>query len=245
MKRFQVQALWTLAMVALCGCPGCATQPSDDYTPTRPSVVLVYEFPASPNTVFEDPRLIAEGTRDFSSASLQARQAALGQQIRTGIHNKLIDEINGLGLPAQPGDPSRPAPAGALMIRGEFWTTSPDNLQIRNIIQFEKDRSTVATSIYALGAISPDRVVPLLHFLTNAETSGMPAVMANDDESGSSIAARREREKENLEPVTINTYRTQVDQLVDETVSQAIANLSQYFANQGWINPSEVRTPKF
>jgi hypothetical protein len=247
MKEFQVHALWVLAVVALLDCASCATQPSNDdvFLTKRPTVVLVYGFRASPNTVFEDPSLIAEGTRDFSSASPRARQAAIGQQLRTRIHRKLIDGINALGLPAQPGDPSRPAPAGALMVRGEFWSTSPDNLQIRNIVKFGKDKSTVNTSIYAIGITPSEHLVPLLHLLTDAQASAMPAVMENNTESRASSAARRARAEARAEPVTIDTYRLQVDKLVDESVSQAIASLSQYFVNQGWIGGAQVTAKTF
>jgi hypothetical protein len=243
MKRFKVRALWALAAAALFGC-SYASQPSYDFMAKRPTVVLVYDFQASPNTVFEDPGLIAEGTRNFGSASRRARQAAIGQQIRMRIHQKLIDGINSLGLPAQPGDPSRPAAAGALIIRGEFWTASPDNLQIRDIVQFGKERSTVDTSIYALGVISPDKLVPLLHFLTEARAGSMPAVMEDNKPRRAATASSRERGQRGIESVTLDTYRSQVDQLADQSVSQAIANLSQYFANRGWISGSQVTTPR-
>ncbi|HTW87864.1 MAG TPA: DUF4410 domain-containing protein [Candidatus Binataceae bacterium] len=211
----------------------------------RPTIVLVYDFHASPNTVSEDPRLIAEGTNDFASASTAARQAALGEQVREQIQNKLVDGITALGLPAQAGDPSRPAPAGALIIRGDFWTASPDNLQIRNIIRFGKDSSTVETSIYALGAISPDSLVPLLHFLTDAQTDAMPALTDSDDQPSDATSKRAARAQRGDESITIDTYRSQVTQLVDKTVSQALTNLSQYFANQGWIAFSQVNVPQY
>ena len=123
MKQFEAHARWAFTLVAFFGCVSCATQTSYDTTAQRPPLVLVYDFHASPNTAFENSRLIAQGTSDFSSASTEARQAALGELVRKRIREKLVDGINGMGLPTRWGDPSTPAPIGTLVIRGDWAGT--------------------------------------------------------------------------------------------------------------------------
>ncbi len=226
MKRFQIPARWAFAIAAVFACAGCSSQPTYDFTPRqRPTIVLVYDFHASPTTPFEDPRLIAEGTKDFGTASPEARQAAIGELIRTGIRAKLIDGINVMGMTAQAGDPSTPAPAGALLVRGEFCTGSPDNRLVRNLVQFDKDQSSVDTDVYAIGAVTQDNLRPLLHLLTNAESKAMRAAKERGETSA-----------------TLATYRPQIDQLVDETTNQTLAGLSVYLANQGWISRDQIRS---
>jgi hypothetical protein len=229
MKRFQVRARWMLAIVAMVVSAGCSTQPTYDFTRAqRPSLVLVYDFRASPASPFEDQKLIAQGTKNFGSASMQARQAALGEIVRTEIRDKLITGINTMGMTAQAGDPAAPAPAGAVLIRGDFSTGSPDNWLVRNIILFSKDKSTVDTDVYVLGAVTQDNLRALLHVLTNAETKLMPAASKKGETSA-----------------TLDTYRPQIDELVNQTANQALAGISTYFANQGWISRSQVVSPSF
>ncbi len=237
MRRFQTSmrlALWLAAILAAAGCAG--QQEYDFINRRRPTMALVYDFHATASTVFEDQRLIAQGTANFPSASLEARQAAIGQLIRTRIRQKLVQGVNAMGMAAQAGDPSLPVPPGAVVIRGDFFTTSPGNIQIRNIVAFTAEKTTVDTDVYVLGAVTSADLRPLLHFFTNAEAGPMPALVASD---------KKPRSSREAEAVTLTTYGAQIDQLVDESTGQALANLSLFFANEGWISRDQIRTPKF
>jgi hypothetical protein len=238
MSRFQTLMRLAFGIAALLAAAGCASQDEYDFiNRRRPTMALVYDFHATATTVFEDQRLIAQGTANFPSASLDARQAAIGQIIRTRISQKLVDGINAMGLAAQAGDPSLPVPPGAVVIRGDFFTTSPGNIKTRYIATFGAEKTTVDTDVYVLGAVTSVDLRPLLHFFTNAEAGPMPALVAPDKKTKSVPRT--------MEAVTLNTYSAQVDQLVDQSTGQALANLSLYFANQGWISRDQIRAPNF
>ncbi|MBF6569300.1 MAG: hypothetical protein IVW54_10545 [Candidatus Binataceae bacterium] len=212
--------------------------------PQRPTMVLVYELHAVAHSNFESPLLIAKGRDSFRTASRPARAAALGEQLRQKIEKKLLAGINAMGLPAHPGDPSAHPPVGAILIRGNFSTLIDENPAHRNIIKFERDKSVVDADIYAVQStttsfvLTTPIVVPLLHFNTHAEGGPIPAALPIS--KAPPPGSRRKAQKPDWSAEGMSAYEPQIDQLADQTVHQALAHLSRYFASQGWIGRDHV-----
>jgi hypothetical protein len=200
---------------------------------TRPSVVLVYVFHVPAETITKDLSLIAKGINAFGTDTPEARQAELGCEVQERMAQDVVDGINALGVPAQLGHPSVAAPPGALLVQGRFTNVNGGNRLRRSIIGFGAGQSTVDTDV-TLSQVASNGPTTLLTFATHANSGAMPGALhtGGADATGASTGALIGT---NAGLALIKGYRSRVERLASRGADQAVAHLSDYFANQGWL----------
>jgi hypothetical protein len=217
---------------------GCATttmSPQQTYGGpklARPGRILVYSFAADASQVDAE-------TAERSGYAAPRRPATpeeirIGRELGAKVAERLVDEINDMGLRAVVGDHAAPANVGDIIIQGHFASIDEGSAAKRLVVGFGSGKAELKTTVegYVMtskgprrvgggtvdsgGGKSPGLVVPLLVTAATANPIGLAvggAVKVGQEATGSSTvegAARR-------------------------TADQISERLKSRFEQEGWI----------
>jgi hypothetical protein len=108
-----------------------------------------------------------------------------------------------------------PLPPGSVVVSGRFLNVNEGTQLRRLVIGFGAGKSTLDTQVQFHG-MSGGRYQLLQEFATHADSGAMGRVKA---------------------------HRSSVEEAAARTADQAVAQLSQFFAQQGWIAPGAATLP--
>jgi hypothetical protein len=233
-----------LALIALMGCASSKIHQGyeSQWRPARPSVVLVYNFGVAEGSVSENQSIVAKGVNSFSLNTAEEREAELSREVQEALMQDLVDGINGLGISARIADTS-PPPDNAFLLQGQFTNIDEGNRLRRNIIGFGSGQSTLDTYV-RLVQVTPEQFVTLMSFGTHSDSGAMPGALVTGGVGAAAGASTAAMLGTNAGLAVVKGYRSQVSQLARSSANQTVAYLSQYFAQQGWIDQDKVRNPQ-
>jgi hypothetical protein len=138
-------------LVALAVVAGCATtkvtsrQQLVTQEIPRPSHILVYDFAATPADIPPDSSLA--GQYSAPSTPPTAEQLAEGRQLGAEIATQLVQEIQGMGLPAERASRQTPLQLNDIMIRGYLLSVEEGSAAERLVIGFGAGASELRTLV--------------------------------------------------------------------------------------------------
>ena len=228
-----ISCLFTLVIVA-----GCASttvtnrqQLVNEEIP-RPDHILVYDFAATPADIPPDSPVAGQ----FAAPSTPptAEQVATGRQLGAAIAAQLVEEIRGMGLPAERASRQTPLQLNDIMIRGYLLSIEEGSAAKRVAIGFGSGVSELKTMVEGYqvterglrklgsgtldtgGSKGPGTAVPLAVALASGNPVGLivsSGVKVYGEASGKSTIEGR----------------------AQQTAKEIAAQLKTRFAEEGWI----------
>ena len=149
--RFMPQAIAVAGLTVLAACTSAqSTMETTDAMLPEPQVVIVETFAASPDEVKLDEGLsteIEQAVRADRGASRADQEVQAGRQVADAIADKLVVEIQDMGLQARRGSTVPAGTQNALLIKGQLVSIDEGNRTERVIIGFGAGRSDVRTQV--------------------------------------------------------------------------------------------------
>ena len=142
-------ALLGLAMLAACTSAQSQMETADEMLP-RPQVVVVDTFAFAPDQVQLDEGLstdIEQVIKERRGTSRSQQELQAGQQVTDAIADKLVVEIQDMGLTAQRGSAVPAGVQNALLIKGQLVSIDEGNRTERVIIGLGAGRSDVRAHV--------------------------------------------------------------------------------------------------
>ena len=222
---------------------GCAsTNVEDTYElanagmPT-PNPVLIYNFAVSPDDVQQNSSIFAKIERNIESNSQTAEEIQLGRQVSDALATELTQKIAALGLyPVRADQSLQPAP-GSILITGYFVDIDEGNQLQRNVIGLGMGKSYLDSKIRVL-APSPSGYKELIAFDAHADSGDMPGAAVMGPAGAAAGAGTAAVITTNAVAGGVKSYKSASAEQAKKMADKIAAQLAQYFAQQGWIDPS-------
>jgi hypothetical protein len=218
---------------------GCAsTNVQDTYElanagmPT-PNPVLIYNFAVSPDDVQQNSSIFAKIERN----SQTAEEIQLGRQVSDALATELTQKIAALGLYPVRADQSLQPTPGSILITGYFVDIDEGNRLQRNVIGLGMGKSYLDSKIRVL-APSPSGYKELIAFDAHADSGEMPGAAVMGPAGAAAGAGTAAVIAANAVDSGVKSYRSASTQEAKRMADKIATQLAQYFAQQGWINPS-------
>jgi Domain of unknown function (DUF4410) len=149
--RFVPQAVALAGLAALAACTSAQSQmeTAGQMLP-RPQVVVVDTFAVSPDEVQLDEGLsteIEQAVRERRGTSRNQQEVQAGRQVADAIADKLVVEIQDMGLRAERGSAVPAGAQNALLVKGQLVSVDEGNRTERVIIGLGAGRSDVRSQV--------------------------------------------------------------------------------------------------
>jgi Domain of unknown function (DUF4410) len=230
-------ALVGLALLAACTSAQSQMETAGETMP-QPQVVIVDTFAASPDEVQLDEGLsteIEEAIRARAGTSRTEQELQAGHRVAEAIADKLVVEIQDMGLRAQRGSTVPAGVQSALLIKGQLVSIDEGNRTERLVIGLGAGRSDVRTDVQVYEVTPTDRqlIDQIEVSAKSGLTPGMAETMGVGGLTGHLVVA-----------TVVGTGVHVADEAVGANVvadadraAKGIAKqLSALFAQQGWTS---------
>lgn len=232
----EIVARRVVALVALvlAGCAQTTVQPEEDLATgqiPRPSRILVRDFAIQASEVTSDPGIVSSlvGSPSMSNAQL----AEVGRKLSARLAEKIVAQIQALGMPAERGRRDERQPLNSLLVDGWFLDVNEGNRLQRVVIGFGFGGTSIDTDVRVLRQRERERV-PLLAFETHATSSMMPGLAVTGVAGGVASGAAGVAVASGVG--ALKELDSSIDADADRTAKKVVAFLASFFANQGWIS---------
>ena len=236
-------AAWLLAL-PLAGCAPTTVIVENEYAGSlpRPTQVQVYDFAVSPDEVQLDHGLGARlRNRRQATPPGEAEQAA-AQAVQNALAKALVEELQGLGLPAARAAEAPDTGQAVLEIRGQFLSIDEGNRTRRVVIGFGAGRSEVQTAVQVYEILPQGRTL-VARFTTDAKSGAKPGAAAT---MGAGAAADHLAESAAASAglgVVSETLGATVAADAQRTAKELVRRqLGPFFVEHGWIPASALPT---
>jgi Domain of unknown function (DUF4410) len=149
--RFMPKAAAVAGLALLAACTSAqSTMETAGETMPRPDVVIVDTLAESPDEVQLDEGLSAEieqAIRSRSGTSRTEQELQAGRQVADAIADKLVVEIQDMGLRAERGDAVPAGTQNAVLIKGQLVSIDEGNRTERVIVGLGAGRSDVRAQV--------------------------------------------------------------------------------------------------
>jgi hypothetical protein len=223
-----------LALIA----SGCATtqvspqQPYHGPKLSKPGRILVYPFVADASQL--DPDSAASGDYAAPARPATAEEIRVGRELGQKVAERLVDEINDMGMRAEVGGATARPNVDDIVIRGHFASIDEGSTAKRMVVGFGSGKAELRTAVrgYVMtpeglrqvgggtvdsgGGKSPGLVVPLL--VTAATANPIGLVVGGAVKVGQEV-----------------TGSDKVEGAARRTADQIAERLEQRFKQEGWI----------
>jgi len=202
-----------------------------------PNPVLIYNFAVSPEDVQQNSGIFAKIQRNFENNSQTAEEIQLGREVSEALATELWQKIQNLGLYPVRADQSLQVPAGSILITGYFVDIDQGNRLRRDVIGLGMGQSRLDSKVRVL-APSPSGYRELIAFDAHADSGDMPGAAVMGPAGAAAGAGTAAVIATNAVAGGIKTYKSASAEQAKKMADKIAAQLSQYFAQQGWIDPS-------
>ena len=170
MKLFSRIVLCLFTIVAIVGCASSTITSRQEYQGAkvaRPDHIIVYDFAATPADVPAESAIAGQYSQH--STPQTAEQIAAGRQVGAEIAQVLVEDIRGMGLPAEQASSQTVPQIGDLVIKGSLLSIDEGSAAKRVAIGFGSGASQLKVAVE--GYLVTDRGLRKLGSGT-ADTSG-------------------------------------------------------------------------
>jgi hypothetical protein len=230
----------SLFLLLLAGCAKTNVQETYEIAnagmPT-PNPVLIYNFAVSPDDVKQNASIFAKVERKIENNSQTAEEVQLGREVSDALATELTQKIKDLGLYPVRADQSLQVPAEAILITGYFVDIDEGNRLERNAIGLGMGKSQLDSKVRVL-APSPSGYRELIAFDAHADSGDMPGAAVMGPAGAAAGAGTAAVLATNAVAGGVKSYKSASAEQAKKMADKIAAQLSQYFAQQGWIDPS-------
>jgi hypothetical protein len=240
LKNFLSLSATGLFFLVLAGC--ASTNVQDTYElanagMSTPNPVLIYNFAVSPDDVQQNSSIFAKIERNIQNNSQTAEEIQLGQQVSDALATELFQKIANMGLYPVRAEPGLQPMPGSIMITGYFVDIDEGNRLQRNVIGLGMGKSYLDSKIRVL-APTASGYEELIAFDAHADSGDMPGAAVMGPAGAAAGAGAAAVIATNAVAGGVKSYRSASTQEAKKMADKIAAQLAQYFAQQGWINPS-------
>jgi hypothetical protein len=197
-----------------------------------PARILIRHFAINEKVVTEYQGIMRQQP---SNPNVQERQRLIADKASNTLADRLTDGLRQLGFSVELARRSVNIGKQDLVIDGRFLNIDEGNPLRRTIFGFGSGAAAMETRVRAFYGGGKQKV---LEFITQADSGQLPGAVAT---APATVAA----------PVTLGVGialskglqadLTSAEQMAAASAEQAVRFLSEFFARQGWIAPSQVR----
>ncbi len=245
MRKRNLAPILPIALSAmwLCACAGTVVHPEArmrKFGLRRPQQIVVYDFAVTEAEVTEGPLKKMLGEARGTSETQQERE--IGRQVANVLAEELVRGLRDLGFSVERKPRGSLIGSHQLLIDGEFLDIDEGNRLGRLVIGFGVGASRVDMEVHTY--YGPRRR-DLLDFRTHSDSGSLPGAAAAMDAgaaiqggvtAGMAVAGAAEG--------AFKEYHSEVERMAAHSADQAVAYLSEFFAEQGWIRPDQVKKAK-
>jgi hypothetical protein len=218
---------------------GCATANVSNQTPMvegqvpRPKTIWVYPFIADPAQVPPDASINASLSQPSTPPS--AKELETGKKLGELIAQKLVDDINAMGMNAALGGPGAQPQMGDGIIRGYLVSTNPGSMVSRFVIGFGAGAAQLDTVVEGY-AVTPTGLRKMGSGEVNANGNKMPGLVApaalaiaTGNPIGLAVMG-------GAKVIGAATGRTGLEGRAKQTADEIAKQLKQRFVARGWVS---------
>jgi hypothetical protein len=203
----------------------------------KPQRVLVYNFAVSADDVKQNSGLFARLAREVEGGNQTAEQLQIGREVADALATELTTQIQALGLNALRATANMPVTADSILITGHFLDINEGNRLRRTVIGLGAGQSSIDSAVSVLApAHSGHR--ELISFNAHADSGHMPGAAVLGPAGAAAGAGTAAVVAGNVAMGAGKNYRSAATQQAKEIADKIVAELSRYFARQGWISPN-------
>jgi hypothetical protein len=238
-------ALWCkMATIAAClfvmvVTSGCASTKVSDrqqlvtgHIP-RPSIILVYDFAATPSDVPADSAMA--GMIDYSAGPQTAEDIAIGRRLGAQIASDLAVRIRAMGMPAYSPSPGVQPQLNDIVIRGYLVSIEEGNAAQRVIVGFGRGGSSLRTVVEGF-QMTPQGLRKIGSGMVDAGGNKTPGAalgaatfIATANPAGLIVSS-------GMKVYGEASGNSKVEGRAKATAKEIAKVLKQRFEQQGWIN---------
>lgn len=227
----------------LCACAQTVVKPEMQTAATnlpRPLRVIVRDFAVSAADVTENQSIFQRMAQPDDPGSEEGRQLAIGLEAADVMAEELVAGIRDLGLEAERPQPGAVLYDNDVVIVGSFLDVDEGNRLRRAVVGFGAGASKIDTQVTAFQVDGRTRH-KLVEFTTHAQSDKMPGAAVTMGAGAAAAGASAGMAAANVAVGGVKTYRSATGQMASRSAAQAVAKLSELFAQQGWIDPAKVK----
>jgi hypothetical protein len=235
-----------LIAVGFFGCAQTSVQPEQETSIENlpaPAIVLVHKFGVNLNEVTTTQGLYGRAIDAINQQNAPEAASQLAQDVSNSLADELVRKITAMGLPAQRATPDDYVPRNALVITGYFVDIDAGNKARQLVIGLGAGQAKIDAQVQVLSPVEGGYRT-LLEFKTHADSGEMPGAAVT---MGAGAAAQggltAGMAAVNVAAGGVKAYRTAMGAMASRSADKAAAYLSQFFASEGWISPSQVQQP--
>jgi hypothetical protein len=226
-----------LLFVSACGQTGVRNiKLTQEKNLPRPSRILVADFAVSEREVTEYQGIMRQQPTIKDPAE---RERQLAAEVKDALAEEVVGGLRTLGFTVERVSRSTRATGNDLLIDGYFFTVDEGNPLHRLVIGFGTGTSKVDSQVQVYQGEDAQK---LLEFATHSDSGKLPgaapalgagAVAQGGVTAGMVVA--------NAAVSGVKTYKSDVARMAAASGDQVVRYLSEFFAQQGWIRPDQVR----
>ena len=229
-----------MVLLLIAGCASTNVQETYEMANTgmpTPNPVLIYNFAVSPDDVQQNSSIFAEIARNIENKSQTAEEIQVGREVSDAMATELTQKIADLGLNPIRANQSLQVTPGSILITGHFVDIDEGNRLQRNVIGLGMGQSSLDSKVRVL-APSPSGYKELIAFDAHADSGDMPGAAEMGPAGAAADAGAAAVITTNVVASGIKSYKSASAEQAKKMADKIAAQLAQYFAQQGWIDPS-------
>ncbi len=238
--------LLLVAAVTIGGCASASVNPGVNGQPVssgRPSTIYVYPPAVSAQDVTLNQGFFQRTYRNISDSNQDQTQLDLGEQTASAMADEMVQELQSLGFVASKvARGNQVSGDNILIVDGSFTDINEGNRLRRMVIGLGSGQSSVdaQVQVYQMANGSNQQI---MDFATHADSGKMPgAALTAPAGAAAGGAAAAASLGANLAAGAGKTYTSAMSVMAKRSAKQAVAYMSQYFANQNWIPQTMIQT---
>jgi hypothetical protein len=203
----------------------------------RPERVLVYDFAVSADDVKQNAGFFARLARETEDGNQTAEQLKIGREVADALAAELTLQIQALGLNALRSTANMPVTRDSILITGRFLDIDEGNRLRRTVIGLGAGQSSLDSAVSVLAPASSG-YRELISFNAHADSGHMPGAAVLGPAGAAAGAGTAAVVATNATMGAVKNYRSAAAQQARQIADKIVAELSRYFARQGWISPN-------
>lgn len=240
--RFMPHASALTGLALLAACTSAQSQiETGGQTLPRPQVVIVESFAVAPDEVELDQGLsseIVDSVKAEEGTSRSEQEHQTGRQVADAIADKLVVEIQDMGLTAQQGGAASPGVQDAVLLKGQLVSIDEGNRTLRVVVGLGAGRSDVQThvQVYQMTSTGPELIDTIEVDAKSGLTPGMAETMGVGAVTGHLLVSAAVSGGAH---VVSESLGANVVADADRAAKGIAKQLAVLFAQQGWVSRAD------
>jgi hypothetical protein len=236
--------IFALFAIALTGCAGASVANQASSMPVnnnRPTTVYVYPFAVTAQDVTLNQGFFQKTYANLTDENENQSQLQVAQSTALAMANAMVQELQSIGFTASTvARGAQISGQNILIVDGEFVDINEGNRLRRMVIGLGVGASSLDTKVQVY-QMANNTTQQIMDFTTHADSGEMPGA-ALTAPAGAAVGGTAAAVSlgVNLAAGAGKAYTSATGVMAKRSADKAVAQMSQYFATQGWIPQSMV-----